>query len=91
MDFLNDILQYSYISNALIACVLSGITCGIIGTYIVARRMVFLCGGMTVNAVGDALHGGKIITHTHTFFLFGVEKKLSLPVKRNDSMVFKSL
>ena len=52
MDFINDILQYSYLSNALIACVLSGITCGIIGTYIVARRMVFLCGGITHASFG---------------------------------------
>ena len=52
MEFTNDILQYSYLSNALIACVLSGITCGIIGTYIVARRMVFLCGGITHASFG---------------------------------------
>ena len=52
MDFITDILQYNYLSNALIACVLSGITCGIIGTYIVARRMVFLCGGITHASFG---------------------------------------
>ncbi len=52
MNFINDILQYNYLSNALIACVLSGITCGIIGTYIVARRMVFLCGGITHASFG---------------------------------------
>ena len=52
MSFLADILQYNYLSNALMACVLSGITCGIIGTYIVARRMVFLCGGITHASFG---------------------------------------
>ena len=52
MDFINDILQYNFLSNALIACVLSGITCGIIGTYIVARRMVLLCGGITHASFG---------------------------------------
>lgn len=52
MDFISDILQYRYLSNALIACILSGITCGIIGTYIVARRMVFLCGGITHASFG---------------------------------------
>ena len=52
MDFISDILNYSFLSNALIACVLSGITCGIIGTYIVARRMVFLCGGITHASFG---------------------------------------
>ena len=53
MDFFNDILQYNYLSNALLACVLSGITCGIIGTYIVARRLVFLCGGITHASFGE--------------------------------------
>ena len=52
MNFIADILQYNYLSNALIACILSGITCGIIGTYIVARRMVFLCGGITHASFG---------------------------------------
>ena len=52
MEFINDILQYNYLSNAMMACVLSGITCGIIGTYIVARRMVFLCGGITHASFG---------------------------------------
>ena len=52
MEFINDILQYNYLSNALMACVLSSITCGIIGTYIVARRMVFLCGGITHASFG---------------------------------------
>lgn len=52
MDFITDILQYRYLSNAVIACLLSGITCGIIGTYIVARRMVFLCGGITHASFG---------------------------------------
>ena len=61
MDFINDILQYNYLSNAVIACVLSGITCGIIGTYIVARRMVFLCGGIThasFGGLGIAFYAG---------------------------------
>lgn len=61
MNFINDILQYSYLSNALVACILSGITCGIIGTYIVARRMVFLCGGIThasFGGLGIAFYAG---------------------------------
>lgn len=52
MDFFADIFKYHYLANAVIACILSGITCGIIGTYIVARRMVFLCGGITHASFG---------------------------------------
>ena len=61
MNFITDILQYNYLSNAVIACILSGITCGIIGTYIVARRMVFLCGGIThasFGGLGIAFYAG---------------------------------
>ena len=52
MDIFADILRYGYFSNALIACVLSGILCGIAGTYIVCRRMVFLSGGITHASFG---------------------------------------
>ena len=52
MEFLNDILRYDYLSNALWACILAGITCGIVGTYVVCRRMVFLSGGITHASFG---------------------------------------
>ena len=52
MGFFSDLIQYGYLSNALTACVLSGITCGLIGTYVVCRRMVFLAGGITHASFG---------------------------------------
>lgn len=52
MEFFSDVFQYGYLSNALAACVLSGITCGLIGTYVVCRRMVFLAGGITHASFG---------------------------------------
>lgn len=52
MGFFSDLVQYSYLTNALLACVLSGITCGVIGTYVVCRRMVFLAGGITHASFG---------------------------------------
>jgi len=52
MEFFSDLLQYGYLSNALAACILSGIACGIIGTYVVCRRMVFLAGGITHSSFG---------------------------------------
>ncbi len=52
MDFVHDIVEYSYLSNALWACILAGITCGIVGTYVVCRRMVFLSGGITHSSFG---------------------------------------
>lgn len=61
MEFLTDIFEYQYLTNAVIACILSGITCGIVGTYIVARRMVSLCGGIThasFGGLGIAIYAG---------------------------------
>lgn len=52
MDFLYDIFRYGYLHNALIACLLSGIACGIVGTYVVCRRTVFLAGGITHASFG---------------------------------------
>ena len=61
MGFLTDIFEYQYLTNAVIACILSGITCGIVGTYIVVRRMVSLCGGIThasFGGLGIAIYAG---------------------------------
>ena len=52
MDFFCDIFRYEYLMNAFLAAVFAGITCGIVGTYVVARRMVFLCGGVTHASFG---------------------------------------
>lgn len=52
MGFFSDLIQYGYLSNALAACILSGVTCGVIGTYVVCRRMVFLAGGITHASFG---------------------------------------
>lgn len=61
MTMFSDILAYDFIQLALWACLLSGITCGIAGSYIVARRMVFLSGGIThasFGGLGIALYAG---------------------------------
>ena len=52
MEFFNDLVRYGYLNHAFWACILSGITCGIIGTYVVCRRLVFLSGGITHSSFG---------------------------------------
>ena len=52
MEFFIDIMQYQYLMNAFWAAIFAGIMCGIVGTYIVSRRMVFLCGGITHSSFG---------------------------------------
>ena len=51
MEFLH-LLQYSFIRHAILAALLMSVTCGITGTYIVARRMVFISGGITHASFG---------------------------------------
>jgi len=52
---MNDILQlfnYSFFTNAVIAAILTSLSCGIIGTYIVTKRIVFITGGITHASFG---------------------------------------
>lgn len=47
-----EILQYSFFQHALIGSLLTAIACGIVGTYVVARRLVFISGGITHASFG---------------------------------------
>jgi len=49
---MNALLQYGFMRNALAAGLLVSIACGIIGTYIVINRIVFLSGGIAHAAYG---------------------------------------
>jgi len=51
-EFIREIFEFRFLTHAAIACILAGIACGIIGTYIVCRRMVFLSGGITHASFG---------------------------------------
>lgn len=52
MEQLMDIFSYQYFINAILAAALSAITCGIAGTYVVSRRIVFIGGGVTHASFG---------------------------------------
>ena len=52
VEFVNDIFHYQFLQNAFIAGLLVSIACGIVGTYIVAKRLVFLSGGITHSSLG---------------------------------------
>jgi zinc transport system permease protein len=46
------ILQYEFMQNAFLAALLAAIACGIIGTYVVVKRMVFISGGIAHASFG---------------------------------------
>ncbi len=45
-------LQYTFLRNALLAGILASIACGIVGTYVVINRIVFVSGGIAHSAYG---------------------------------------
>jgi len=52
MDSFFELLGYSFFQNAMLAALFTSISCGIIGAYIVAKRIVFISGGITHASFG---------------------------------------
>lgn len=94
VDFITDILSYGYLRNALFATILSGIVCGIVGTYVVSRRSLFLAGGVTHSSFGGlgmALYFGVNPILGATIFAIasalGIEWAVTKSKIREDSSV----
>ena len=47
-----ELFTYGFFRNAFLSALLMSVSCGIIGTYIVSRRMVFISGGITHASFG---------------------------------------
>ncbi len=47
-----DLFTYGFFTHAMITALLASVTCGLIGTYIVTRRLVFITGGITHASFG---------------------------------------
>ncbi|WP_101690069.1 metal ABC transporter permease [Dysgonomonas massiliensis] len=68
-----ELLSYDFFQNALIGSLLASIACGIIGTYIVVRRLVFVSGGIThasLGGIGIGIFAG--INPIFTALLFSI-------------------
>jgi len=52
MEQIIELFRYQFFYNAFISALLASIACGFIGTYIVARRIVFISGGITHSSFG---------------------------------------
>ena len=89
-----DILHYSFFQNALLGALLASIVCGIVGTYIVTRRLVFISGGITHASFGGIGLGvflgiNPILSATLFAILsaFGVEYMAQKEHVREDSAI----
>lgn len=65
-----ELLGYDFFTNALLGGLFASIACGIIGTYIVVKRLVFISGGITHASLGGLGIG----------FYFGINPFLSAMV-----------
>lgn len=76
-----DLLSYSFFQNAIMAAILASISCGIAGTYIVARRKVFIAGGITHASFGGIGMGYYLgISPVLGGAIFGVLSALGIEV-----------
>jgi len=94
ISFITDFFSYSFTVNALIASLLMSVAAGMVGAYIVARRLVFLSGGIThasFGGVGIAFYlGVNPILGAAIFAVlsaFGVELLTSRLRVREDSSI----
>jgi len=51
-EFLNVLVNHGFMQNAVIIGLLASVACGIMGTYIVVRRIVFISGGISHTVLG---------------------------------------
>ena len=93
MDIL-ELLHYTFFRHALLGSLFASIDCGIIGTYIVTRRLVFISGGIThasFGGIGLGLYAGISPLLSAAVFsvlsAFGVEWLSKRKDMREDSAI----
>lgn len=67
-QFLSDLLKYPFLQHALITGLLAGVACGVIGTYIVVRRITYIADGIAhcvLGGMGAALYLHRVY-HWHS-------------------------
>ena len=52
MDALSHLLSFDFVRHALLAGLLASVLCGIVGTFVVVKRLVFISGGISHAAFG---------------------------------------
>ena len=52
MEFLQSLVSHSFLQNALLAGILASVSCGVMGTYVVVKRISFIAGGIAHSVLG---------------------------------------
>lgn len=89
-----ELFHYTFFQHALLGSLFASIACGIIGTYIVTRRLVFISGGIThasFGGIGIGLYAGISPILSAAIFsvlsAFGVEWLSKRSDMREDSAI----
>ncbi|MBK5719951.1 metal ABC transporter permease [Dysgonomonas sp. Marseille-P4677] len=89
-----DLLSYTFFQHALLGSLFASIACGIIGSYVVIRRLVFISGGIThasLGGIGMGFYFGWNPIFTAMIFsilsAFGIEWLSSRQGVREDSAI----
>ncbi|MFA6808417.1 MAG: metal ABC transporter permease [Eubacteriales bacterium] len=89
-----EVLQYEFMRNALTAGILASIACGIVGTFVVVKRIVFISGGISHSAYGGIGLGyyfgfnpmlGAVLFSLMTAMTIGLVSKK--PGQREDTLI----
>jgi zinc transport system permease protein len=62
-EFISAAIQYRFVQYALLAGVLAGVACGVVGTYVVVRRIGYIAGGIShcvLGGMGAANYFAKV-------------------------------
>jgi zinc transport system permease protein len=84
-----EVLQYEFMRNALLAGLLAAIACGIVGVYVVVKRIVFISGGIAHTSFGgigmgyflgiNPIIGALIFSLASGLAIGGITRKSRLP------------
>ena len=62
-EFLDALTRHAFLQNALLAGVLASVACGVVGTYVVVRRITYIAGGIAhcvLGGMGAALYLNRV-------------------------------
>lgn len=84
-----EILQYEFMRNAIMAGLLAAIACGIVGVYVVVKRIVFISGGIAHASFGgiglgyflgiNPIIGALVFSLASGLAIHGITRKSRLP------------
>jgi zinc transport system permease protein len=85
-----DLLQFEFIRNAIFASILSSIACGIIGCYIIVKRLVFISGGISHTAFGGIGLGYLLgVNPIYTITPFSLAAAISIALLSKKTKVYE--